>query len=39
MWKTFCSLFKKDCRMMLSGKFFLMSFGIVAAYTLYVNIG
>ena len=39
MWKTFCSLFKKDCRMMLSGKFFLMSFGFLAAYTLYVNFG
>ncbi|KMZ54861.1 ABC transporter permease [Dorea sp. D27] len=39
MWKSFCSLFKKDCRMMVSGKFFLMSLGFLVLYTLYVNFG
>ena len=39
MWKSLCSLFKKDCRMMVYGKFFLMSLGFLALYTLYVNFG
>ncbi|MCI9213105.1 MAG: ABC transporter permease, partial [Ruminococcus sp.] len=39
MWKSLCSLFKKDCRMMVSGKFFLMSLGFLVLYTLYVNFG
>lgn len=39
MWKSLCSLFKKDCRMMVSGKFFLMSLGFLLLYTLYVNFG
>lgn len=39
MWKSFYSLFKKDCRMMVFGKIFLMSFGFLILYTLYVNLG
>lgn len=39
MWKVFFSLFKKDYRMMVSGKFFLMSLGFLVLYTLYVNFG
>lgn len=39
MWKNVCSLFQKDCRMMVSGKCFLMSLGFLALYTLYVNFG
>lgn len=39
MWKSLCSLFKKDCRMMVSGKSFLMSSGFLVLYTLYVNFG
>ena len=39
MWKSLCSLFKKDCRIMVSGKFFLMSLGFLVLYTLYVNFG
>lgn len=39
MWKSFCSLLKKDCRMLVSGKFFLMSLGFLVLYTLYVNFG
>ncbi len=39
MLKSFCSLFKKDCRMMVSGKFFLMSLCFLVLYTLYVNWG
>ena len=39
MWKSFYSLFKKDLRMMVSGKFFLMSLGFLVLYTLYVNFG
>ena len=39
MWKRFCALFKKDCRMLLSGKFFLMAVGFLALYTAYVNLG
>lgn len=39
MWKSLCSLFRKDCRMMVSGKFFLMSLFFLVLYTLYVNFG
>ena len=39
MWKGFCALFKKDCRMLVSGKFFLMAVGFLALYTAYVNLG
>ena len=39
MWKGFCALFKKDCRMLASGKFFLMAVGFLALYTAYVNLG
>ena len=39
MGKSFCALFKKDCRMLVSGKFFLMAIGFLALYTAYVNLG
>ena len=39
MGKGFCALFKKDCRMLMSGKFFLMIIGFLALYTAYVNLG
>ena len=39
MGKSFCALFKKDCRMLASGKFFLMAFGFLVLYTAYVNLG
>lgn len=39
MGKSFCSLLKKDCRMMADGKFFLLSLGFLVLYTLYVNFG
>ena len=39
MWKGFCALFKKDCRMLVSGKFFLMALGFLVLYTAYVNLG
>ena len=39
MGKDFCVLFKKDCRMLVSGKFFLMAVGFLALYTVYVNLG
>lgn len=39
MRKGFCALFKKDCRMLVSGKFFLMAIGFLALYTAYVNLG
>ena len=34
----FWPLFKKDCRMLASGKFFLMAIGFLALYTAYVNL-
>lgn len=37
--KNFGALFKKDIRLMVSGKFFLMSLGFLILYTLYVNLG
>ncbi len=39
MGKGFCALFKKDCRMLASGKFFLVAIGFLALYTAYVNLG
>lgn len=39
MWKGFCTLFKKDCRILASGKFFFMAMGFLALYTAYVNFG
>ncbi|MCI8526930.1 MAG: ABC transporter permease [Oscillospiraceae bacterium] len=39
MGKGFCALFKKDCRMLASGKFFLMAIGFLVLYTAYVNLG
>lgn len=39
MWKSICSLFKKDCRMMMSGKFFLVAFCSLILYTLFINLG
>lgn len=39
MWKGFCALFKKDCQMLVSGKFFLMAIGFLTLYTAYVNLG
>ena len=39
MWKNFCSLFKKDCQIMLDGKFFLVAFGSLIIYTLFINFG
>ena len=39
MGKSFCALFKKDCRMLVSGKFFLMALGFLVLYTAYVNLG
>ena len=35
----FWPLFKKDCRMLASGKFFLMAIAFLALYTAYVNLG
>ena len=39
MGKGFCALFKKDCRMLASEKFFLMAVVFLALYTAYVNLG
>ncbi len=39
MGKGFWALFKKDCRMLVSGKFFLMAIGFLVLYTTYVNLG
>jgi len=39
MWKNFCSLFKKDCQMMIAGKFFLLALGSLFLYTLFINFG
>ena len=39
MWKNFCTLFKKDCQMMLTGKFFYVAFGSLLIYTLFINFG
>lgn len=37
--RSFRSLLKKDSRLLVSGKFFLMSLGFLVLYTLYVNFG
>ena len=37
--KGLYSLLRKDFRLMVSGKFFLMSMGFLILYTLYVNFG
>lgn len=39
MGKGFCALFKKDCRMLVSGEFSLMAIGFLVLYTAYVNLG
>ena len=39
MWKNFISLFKKDCQMMIAGKFFLLAAGSFLLYTLFINFG
>lgn len=39
MWKNFCTLFKKDCQMMIAGKFFLVAVGSLLIYTLFINFG
>ena len=39
MRKGFCALFRKDCRMLVSGKFFLMAIAFLVLYTAYVNFG
>lgn len=39
MWKIFCTLFKKDCQIMLAGKFFYVAFGSLLIYTLFINFG
>ena len=39
MGKGFWALLKKDCRMLASGKFFLMALGFLALYTAYVHFG
>ncbi len=39
MGKDFCALFKKDLRMLVSGRFFLMAAGFLVLYTAYVNLG
>lgn len=39
MWKSLSSLFKKDCRMMASGKFFFVALGSLLLYTLFINFG
>ena len=38
-WKNFCSLLKKDCQMMIAGKFFLLTLGSLFLYTLFINFG
>ena len=39
MWKSLYSLFKKDCRMMVSGKFFFVALCSLLLYTLFINFG
>lgn len=38
-WKHFCFLFQKDCQMMIAGKFFLVAFGSLLIYTLFIHFG
>ena len=37
-WGNFCSLLKKDFRMLISGKFFLVALGSLVNYTEFINI-
>lgn len=37
--RSFRALLKKDIRLLVSGKFFIMSLGFLVLYTLYVNFG
>ncbi|MCI8514615.1 MAG: ABC transporter permease [Lachnospiraceae bacterium] len=39
MWKSLYSLFKKDCRITASGKFFLVTLGSLLLYTLFIHFG
>ena len=39
MWKSLYSVFKKDCRMMASGKFFFVALGSLVFYTVFINFG
>ncbi len=39
MRKSLSSLIKKDCRMMVSGKFFLIALGSLLLYTLFIHFG
>ncbi len=39
MWKSLYSLFKKDQRIMASGKFFFVALGSLLLYTLFINFG
>ena len=38
-WGNFFALLKKDCQMMSAGKFFLVTFGSLILYTLFINFG
>ena len=37
MWKGFCGLLKKDFKLMLSSKFFLLALGSLVLYSCYIN--
>lgn len=37
--RHFCFLFKKDCRVMADGKFFLIAFGSLLLYTVFIHFG
>ena len=39
MWKSLYSLLKKDCRMMVSGKFFFVALGSLVLYTVFIHFG
>ena len=39
IWKSLYSVFKKDCRMMASGKFFFVALGSLVFYTVFINFG
>ena len=39
MGNDFGALFRKDCRMLVTGKFFWMALGFLLLYTAYVNLG
>ena len=39
MGKSLSALFKKDCRMMAAGKFFVVALGSLLLYTLFINFG